>query len=791
MASSRLRRKTCPAGVTTNDERSPGRTRGPSLEASVRRLGLLVWLLPILGSTAISQTWFRRGKFIARGDIDPFIRDGLAHEYGWLWNHQLISGGSTNAQVARAPEVLVSQAVQLLGGSDVLAQRVFLGLVMAFMAAGVICISSAVASSRTAVAAGAVVGIFNPFLLSQIPNPTAPTAIGVVGIIGGLGIRSLRGQPVSALTLAIATLPASYLANNPPTLAVAFISTAAIFLLAGIGSSTARQTRLLCARAFPIGLLLNLWWIAPMMVTTIGGAEGALFSAQTDVAAWSWTHARSSVANILTLNTSWAWAHSEYVPYARRLDGMGWTWMRFAVPCLALSAPLVTTGRRRWASVRLLGVALAVVFLAKGLHPPLADVNLWLYHHVPGLWLLREPMTKLGVLLVLLYVGLVTLAVDGLCAANRTNSNAERRLQFMACGLTLASAIAYVHPLWNGEAIPGRSAALSSAHVSVPVGWRSAASFLNARMPSAGRVLVLPVNDFYQMPTSWGYYGVDALPHMLFRRPVVQLFPGAYYQESPAYRGLVLAVQDSIVESDEEASRRLLKALGVSHVVLRHDLDMTYPGRSFVAPSKVEAGLEAAGGLRRLTGNSVVSIFAVDGGSGIRASVYQGRVVSSRGGTEAVRTAALDEAVVDGITEGLWLSSVNGKSARETTVRDNVLSPSHHDITVLGAPKTLLLAFAESYAPGWRLEGLPTGTGARHVVVDTYANGWLIENAPPTLKVSAVYIPATQVRRALLISQLTGLVVTLVHLRRWVGLLFRRVRARVNQKSMKTIPAAS
>jgi len=46
------------------------------------------------------------------------------------------------------------------------------------------------------------------------------------------------------------------------------------------------------------------------------------------------------------------------------------------------------------------------------------------------------------------------------------------------------------------------------------------------------------------------------------------------------------------------------------------------------------------------------------------------------------------------------------------------------DVSVASRP--FVLSLAESYAPGWRLEGVPEGRSATHLIANGYANGWLI-----------------------------------------------------------------
>src|SRR5581483_7276806 len=86
---------------------------------------------------------------------------------------------------------------------------------------------------------------------------------------------------------------------------------------------------------------------------------------------------------------------------------------------------------------------------------------------------------------------------------------------------------------------------------------------------------------------------------------------------------------------------------------------------------------------------------------------------------------------------------------------------------VHGATGPFTLVLAESYAPGWVVDGLPNGWSARHVEVDGYGNGWLITgsgNAVLTLQ----YGPDRWCRAALIVSALGAtLALGLAGWRRW------------------------
>ena len=193
----------------------------------------------------------------------------------------------------------------------------------------------------------------------------------------------------------------------------------------------------------------------------------------------------------------------------------------------------------------LLGLSGVFVFLAKGLMEPLADVNLWLYLHMPGFWLFREPMSKLGQLLVVFFAIQLAILAEGVIHRWKHRAPASSSwprflphpstVAFVAATAGTLLVIAYPYPIATGGVIPDERPMQPSAHVRVPDYWREMAATINAD-PSPGKVLVLPLDDYYQMPTQWGFFGVDSIANLLIKRGVVQPKPDGYFGDVPGYK---------------------------------------------------------------------------------------------------------------------------------------------------------------------------------------------------------------------------------------------------------------
>ncbi len=565
-------------------------------------------LASFIAFTVVFLRWFTTGRFYATGDITPWVRTGLASDLGWQWTHQLTGAGGPSYEIARAPEVLFNNVGRLLGGGEALGQRLLFSTMWAFAAAGGAALVGAFARRRVTVVIGGLATAFNAWFLLYLPNFLPVLTVGILGSTTAIAVRAARGERRRPILFAAVLLPLSYVSINPPLVLV--VSAWSLILpvvaasLTGSGrAGIVRVLRLLLVAALFV-VPLSLWWVVPMFIALSRSVGTASVGAVTDVVAWSWTHRRNSIPNVFTLHSEWSWPMRQYHGASVDLAKPAFAWLDWILPSGVVLAPLLV-GRSRRRPFLVVGALLPVmVILGKGLHAPFSDFSLRLYRTVPGLWLLREPMSKLGAIFVMIYVlawavsiesildrvaGFRTLAraraagTKGTKASNgatETLPTAHRRVRVAwatLLSIMLLGPVVSVYPMWTGAATadvqPGRS-----ERVAIPTEWRTVAAHINDSK-LRGKALVLPLGDFYQMPTTWGFYGTDNLVRQLLDRPVISRNPEGYITDSPTFDLLARAVETAIAAGEAEKSVSLLRALGVSHVVVRKDFDLATPQR--------------------------------------------------------------------------------------------------------------------------------------------------------------------------------------------------------------------
>lgn len=616
------------------------RRRRPTLASRMRNhaLGVAIAAATCVAGAVIAFLWFRTGAFYARGDVGPWIRDGLGSELGWHWTHQNSGAGGPTYEVVRAPELLSIRLARLLGGTEAFAQRLFFTASFAYAAAGVAMFVARFTRRPVLVFTAGLLGAFNPLVMVNLPNYLLPLAIGLVGTTGAIAVTAARGRATRRhpRLIAVLSLTCASLALNPPLLAIVggwiALLPVTIPALTRTGRRGFGHVAALLGRGAAWAAPLALWWVVPYVFALGRAAASGTIGADTDVASWSWTHAHGSLDRVLTLVAKWSWPDTRFGHNAPFMGGAGWRALTFALPAGAFLAAAVARPRHLRAARVLLVALVPLALVAKGLRPPLRGVNAWLYEHVPGSWLLREPMNKVGVLLVLVLVTGWVLALDGAFArlrvARRRGRGRGLRLAHAALVLLALAPLVFAWPMLTGTAVRGDD------RVRVPGAWHEVANAVD-ESPVRGKALVLPLDDFYQVPTTWGFYGTDTMVRQLLARPVIARNPENYVGDTDEFDALARATEQALNAGDSSAAARLLRSLGVSHVIVRRDIDFDSEIRAprMSRPETLLTGMGAVPGFEASLRTEVADVFELDGGAD---------AVEAFGGTIVVDTVESD-----------------------------------------------------------------------------------------------------------------------------------------------------
>ena len=551
------------------------------------------------------QLWFHAGAAVAGGDTTP--PNGLAWISrmftDWTWSGSDMGGPSALEEQLPWAAMLVS--IHAVGGSPELAQRLWYTILFSGASAACALLLVGLGIRPAPAAVGALAYAFSPWVLANaVPNPVFLATMAVLPALPAIVLAAARrgiGFRLAVVLIAASAPMLGYVYQNPPMLGLVLLAIVLSPVAAGwlFGRTAAARALAVVAVGVPAAVAVSAYWIVPAF-NQLAGSTHIDFA---PIASWIWTEGRATIANALWLNTFWGWPHPEYFPFAAAYSSPPLSLMRFIPAALAFSALMVSwspspDGRRALtarATVLAATIALGLIFLSTGTNPPGSSAFDVLYA-LPLGWLLREPGRFL-VAADLMYAVLIAIAIDRIMdtlpgwarVALDKSHVGKAGIPLVASALILIPGL----PLATGSALPDKRPILPSFHVSMPAYWTDMAAYIN-RPGRQGAVLVMPPDDFYQMPYRWGYYGTDDFITNLMSRPVLLPTAQAYFPPSPQLLGVVDLTTNAIVANDWPLAGSLMQALGASSVLVRRDLSPSFPGRTIQSPTGVAAALSVA-----------------------------------------------------------------------------------------------------------------------------------------------------------------------------------------------------
>jgi hypothetical protein len=560
--------------------------------------------LGILG-VLVTQTWFRPGTVIAGGDISPPVGTAwigrIFSNYGWSGDSL---GGPVNNQL-RLPWAVVEWTTVHLGGSGALAQRLWFSLLVALILVSAGALARSIGFSPFTGAMVSVAYFFSPMTFSEVGqvNDTFLSAMILIPLFAAAvisyGNRRLQIWQV-ALVFVLSAPFVGYAYSNPPL--VGMIMATTLFSVLISWAKFGRQNAVRAFRATLVGggllALASLYWLIPAIGTYRVVATGSL----SPLSAWAFAEARATLTNGLWLNNTWGWGNPEYFPYARVFGVFPLDLIPVLVPLMAFGVLVHRRRSRNGGDDRFKGLiaisALVLVLLSTGTEEP----GRWLFdplYNLPHGWLLREPGRFL-MAAGLGYALLVGVLIDetsefgtALVIRFKRKRRDQRERVFAVRWITAAIVVIIVagsFPLWTGILIPGKRQELPSTHVVIPAYWTSMGSYLNASAAPNGSLLVMPPDDFYQMPYNW-FYGNDSFIADMLSRHVIVPYSQSYLQTSISLLSAVQEESSALLDHQWATAGAILNALDTPLVLVRGDIENEFPGRDIVSPTALVTAL--------------------------------------------------------------------------------------------------------------------------------------------------------------------------------------------------------
>jgi len=406
----------------------------------------------------------------------------------------------------------------------------------------------------------AVTNNTTPYLAFDAALAAGPLLAAAILCLG----QSFRLRNVMLLLLA-AIVTAEIGANAAGAL-LAFV-TALILAVAGARELRMPLSRLTAPCAMLIGL--NGYWIVSTIHYVI--ADGARIAASEYALRWGESTLRAisdsaSPGNVVRLVSTWEWLHADeagraYTPFAPMFSHS-----RLLFSASFLPASLALVGAiaypRRLSPYAL--CALVFLFLMKGTAPPLGGLYDFLYHHLPGFQVFRDPYTKFGIGVVPALAILAAFGVQFL--STRVDSAAYRTAVVAAC---VALILVTPYHYWTGHMFKREGYPMDD-YVVMPPGYAALANYLNEQHDQKGRVIVFPFSPALSYTAlRWGFVGPDPLRFMIARPTVFEVNGFADPYVGIAFHN---------IDRSNNALRRAADRLSVKYIVVHRDVDTAFYG---------------------------------------------------------------------------------------------------------------------------------------------------------------------------------------------------------------------
>jgi hypothetical protein len=500
--------------------------------------------------------------------------------------------------------------MRLVGVSSWLSERLWLGLVLAVGAWGMVRLLDVLYSNHRGWAhagAGAFM-LLNGFVVT-FANRTSVTLM-ALAVLPWLivavhrGLRHPTGWREPTVVALLVTISGGGVNSAVTALMLIGPLLLCIYEL-GTRMISGRALLQFCVRALPLTLLLSLWWIAPVLVQASYGIDFLQFTEQPGTI-WQ----TGSLSESLRVMGYW-------ISYL----GVGYGSPRRAyltdASVLLFSAPVVVCGLLT-AALPLLGLAwtrravyapfflflviigLGVMSLGWPLGTPMRSAVTFTYNHFPTVQFLRSTY-KAGPLVVVGLAGLAGLGIERTARLITERAGRAAPIGHVALALGCVALLSVaVWPLVRGKAIDQQV-----VWKQIPKAWTQTANELDASLPQNTRAMVLPgqLYSFY----NWGGT-VDPILPVLSDRPVV-VRSSTPYADLRA-DDLIWTIDDLVQQQRVLPGQlsQLLALLGVGQVITATDDNRLLSGST--APADAARALAVDGGLKPLGGAGPIKRFA-------------------------------------------------------------------------------------------------------------------------------------------------------------------------------------
>ena len=232
---------------------------------------------------------------------------------------------------------------------------------------------------------------------------------------------------------------------------------------------------------------------------------------------------------------------------------------------------------------------LTFLFLAKGLHEPLSQLNLLLYIYIPGMNMFREPTSKFTMALLPFLALLIGYAVHHIANIKIGKHKPTNIAKTLVATFFILTFIISTYRLITNPIETKTTQLPFSSYIKIPDYWYEATDWLN-NQPGDYKILITPPDDFYQMPYIWGYYGRE-FQTRLIRKPILSNSYRFSYKINPDVTVTLQQLSNSIKYNRTAEFKAFLDLLNIKYIVQRNDIQHNFTGRNIIPPNEMQTFL--------------------------------------------------------------------------------------------------------------------------------------------------------------------------------------------------------
>jgi len=519
-----------------------------SAHATKESYKLHILLILLFSLTVLN--WFKGDFFIFGGDYVPIfhpVEEFIEDSYIWLSHSgsQLALGHAGRHIAEIFPYEFLTAIGSIVGFSPIQLQKGVFYLIMVVSGLSMYLLTVAIFANRhgdmkIAGLFAALCYMFNTYTMffkwpdrvqSLFAYMLAPTVL-------CLYMKGLeQNKPIYSIGLAMTFLFMSPAATTPTYLVLVVLICVAYLLFYNCCDAdlvSAKTSLAFSGGTIMLIILINAWWILPY-IANIYETGGKELQVAKSFASFKSTMAinsqDTSFVNIFRLMGYWAldgeYGNDYYYPLLSKFYKMWFVVIISTfVPIIAFGSTLVKGLEEKYRKLVLFfcGVSLISLFLIKGGHDPLGELNEWLFFHLPGFACFRSQYEKVGQILVLVYSALFGFVVSRIYLWVKRVTDEKFGWGFLGA-VFLCFFVINVFPFWVGSNVQGRRGALPPQRIRIPVRYNDAHGWLK-RMSDCYRLVIFPLSteESGDVNFEWGGTNGNVLAKLL-DQPVVTKIP--------------------------------------------------------------------------------------------------------------------------------------------------------------------------------------------------------------------------------------------------------------------------